>query len=56
MTTKYLTTKFPNFPNYIVVEFLGKTESLDNSPSNFPLPDHLQNANFINIVLSRAHA
>ena len=42
MTTKFLTIKFAKFPNFIVMEFLRKKNSV--------LP--LQNANFINIVVS----
>ena len=54
MTTKFLTikfAKFSNFPNFIVREFPRKSSVLDNFPSIFPLPNPLQNANFINMLL-----
>ena len=54
MTTEFLTINFAKFPNFIVMEFPGKTGFLDNRPYIFPLPNPLQNANFINIVVSAA--
>ena len=52
MTTKFLTIKFANLSNYIVMEFPGKERFLDKFSRNFTLPDPLQNAKFINIVAS----
>ena len=53
MTTKFLTIKFPKFPHFIVIEFPRKNSVLGKKiPVNFPLPNPLQNANFINIVVS----
>ena len=53
MTTKSLTIKFAKFPNFIVMEILRKKNSVFGQFSvNFPLPDPLQNANFIDIVVS----
>ena len=52
MTTTCLTIKFAEFPNFIVMEFPRKNSILGQFSVNFPLPDHLQNANFITIVVS----
>ena len=52
MTTKFLTIKFAKFPNFIVMEFPRKIALWDKFPSIFPLPNPLQNANAINIVVS----
>ena len=56
MTTEFLTIKFAKFPTVIVMEFhkkkKKKTVFSDNFPSNFPLPNLLQDANFNKILLS----
>ena len=52
MTTKFLTIKFAKFPNVIVMEFPRKNSVLGQFSVIFPLPNPLQNANFINIVVS----
>ena len=55
MTTKFLIIKFARFPNFIVMEFPRKKKKncvLGQFSVNFPLPNPLQNANFINIVVS----
>ena len=53
MTTKFLTIKFAKFPNFIVMEFPRKKNSvLGQFSVEFPLPNPPQNANFINIVVS----
>ena len=52
MTTKFLTIKFVKFPNFIVREFLRKNSVLGQFSAKFPLPNPLQNGNFINIVVS----
>ena len=53
MTTKFLTIKFAKFPNFIVMDIPRKKNSVFGQFSvNLPLPDPLQNANFINIVVS----
>ena len=53
MTTKFQTIKFAKFPNYIVMDFPRKNSVLGQSSVNFPPPPTpLQNANFINIVVS----
>ena len=52
MTTKFLTIKFAKFPNLIVKEFPRKNSVFGQFSVNFPLPNPLQNANFINIVVS----
>ena len=52
MTTKFLTIKFAKFPNFIVMEFPRKNSVLGQFSVKIPLPNPLQNANFINIVVS----
>ena len=53
MTTKFLTIKFAKFPNFIVMEFpRKKTEFWTIFRKFSPLRNPLQNANFINIVVS----
>ena len=52
MTTKFLTIKLVKFPNCIVMEFPRKNSVLGQFSVTFPLPNPLQNANFINIVVS----
>ena len=52
MTTKFLTIQFAKFPNFIVMEFPRNKQRFGQFSVNFPLPNPLQNANFINIVLS----
>ena len=54
MTTKFLKIKFAKFPNFIVMEFPKKNSICiwGQFSVNFPLPNPLQNANFINIVVS----
>ena len=52
MTTKFLTIKFAKFPNFNVMEIPRKNSVFGQFSVNFPLPDPLQNANFINIVVS----
>ena len=52
MTTKFLTIKFAKFPNFIVLEFPRKNSVFGQLSVKFPLPNPLQNANFINIVVS----
>ena len=52
MTTKFLTIKFEEFPNFIVMEFSRKSSVFGQFSVNFPLLNPLQNANFINIVVS----
>ena len=53
MTTKFLTINFLQiFQILLSWNFPGKTAFLDDFPSNFRLPEPLQYANFINIVVS----
>ena len=52
MTTKFLTLKFAIFPNFIVMEFPKTNSVWGQFPINLPLPNPLQNAKFINIVVS----
>ena len=52
MTTKFLTREFAKFPNLIVMEFPSKNSVWGQFSVKFPLPNPLQNANFINIVVS----
>ena len=52
MTTKFLTIKFAKFPNFIVMELPRKNSVFGKFSVNFPLPNPLQNVNFINIVVS----
>ena len=52
MTTKFLTTKFANFPDLIVMDFPTKKSVWEQSSLKFPPPDHLENTISINIVVS----
>ena len=52
MTTKFLTIKFAKFPYFIVMEFPRKNSVFGRFSVNFPPPQPLQKANFINIVVS----
>ena len=52
MTTKFLTIKLVKFPNFIVMEFPKKNSVLGEFSVKFPVPNPLQNAKFINIVVS----
>ena len=52
MRTKCLTIKFAKFPNFIVMEFPRKNSILGQFSVTLPLSNTLQNANFINIVVS----
>ena len=51
MTTKFLRRKFAKFPDFIVMEFPREGSVLGQFSVNFPLPNPLPNANFINIVV-----
>ena len=50
MTTKCLTIEFSIFPNLIVMEFPTFLDNFHKFPTPSPTP--IQNANFINIVVS----
>ena len=52
LTTKFLTIKFSKFPKFIVMEFPKKNSVLGQFSVNLPLPNPLQNANLIDIVVS----
>ena len=52
MTTKFLTIKFAKIPNFIVMKFPRKNSVLGQFSVKFPLPNPLQNAIFIIIVVS----
>ena len=52
MTRKFLTIKFVKIPNFIVMEFPRRNSVLGQFSVKFPLPNPLQNAHFINIVVS----
>ena len=52
MTTKFVTIKFAKFPSFIVMEFPKKNSVLGQFSVIFHLPNPLQNANFVNIVVS----